>query len=280
MISNIEKYKRDLGHLISDGYQLYNAMWYECFPEKFEKELKAKGKSGSEIQEIEKKLPLFKDKYQSWYSESLAVIKFLLPDRVADFIKLYEKPEGRTDITYGNYVIADYLQGLHVYGTDYDFEKHVVVPKKEVVSPAAARPQFRQQLNILESAERRFESSLFDIKQLLLADLFDSELDAVKELNKKGFTRGAGAMAGVVLESHLTQVCENHNIKITRQTPTINDLNDLLKTNDIIEVSTWRFIQHLGDLRNKCDHKKKTDPTQQEIEELIEGVAKIAKSVF
>ena len=49
---------------------------------------------------------------------------------------------------------------------------------------------------------------------------------------------GAGAMAGVVLESHLTQVCENHNIKITKKDPTVNDLNDLLKTNDIIEVST------------------------------------------
>ena len=82
------------------------------------------------------------------------------------------------------------------------------------------------------------------------------------------------------MESHLTQLCENHNIKITKKDPRISDLDELLKTNDTIEVATWRFIQHLGDLRNKCDHRKKTDPSQQEIEELIEGVAKIAKSVF
>ena len=273
MISNIEKYKKDLEQLISDGGQLLNAMQCECFPKEFEDALtKAfKGKSKSEIQEIKKKLPSFKDKYQSWYSESLAVVKLLLPDRVADFVKLYEKPKGRKDIAYGNYVIEDYLQGLRVTRGGLEIE---------VVSPKAAIPQFQQQLNILESAQKRFESSLFDIKQLLQADLFDSELEAAKELNKKGFTRGAGAMAGVVLESHLTQVCKNHNIKITKKDPTVNDLNDLLKTNDIIEVPTWRFIQHLGDLRNKCDHKKKTDPTQQEIEELIEGVAKIAKSVF
>ena len=273
MISNIAKYKQDLEQLISDGGQLLNAMRCECFPKEFEDALikTFKGKSKSEIQEIKKKLPSFKDKYQSWYSESLAVVKLLLPDRVADFVKLYEKPKGRKDITYGNYVIEDYLQGLCVTRGGLEIK---------VVSPEAAIPQFQQQLNILESAQKRFESSLFDIKQLLQADLFDSELEAAKELNKKGFTRGAGAMAGVVLESHLTQVCENRNIKITKKAPTVNDLNDLLKTNDIIEVSTWRFIQHLGDLRNKCDHKKKTDPTQQEIEELIEGVAKIAKSVF
>ena len=53
----------------------------------------------------------------------------------------------------------------------------------------------------------------------------------------------------------------------------MNDLNDLLKTNDVIEVSTWRFIQHPEDLRNKCDHKEKTGHTQQEIEELMDGVA-------
>ncbi len=273
MISNIAKYKQDLEQLISDGGQLLNAMQCECFPKEVEDALiKAfKGKSKSEIQEIKKKFPSFEDKYQSWYSESLAVVKLLLPNRVADFVRLYEKPKGRKDITHENYVIEDYLQGLKV---SRGWEKI------EVVSPKAAIPRFKQQLSILDSTRKRFESSLFDIKQLLQADLFDSELEAAKELNKKGFTRGAGAMAGVVLESHLTQVCENHKIKITKKDPTINDLNNLLKTNDITEVSTWRFIQHLGDLRNKCDHKKKTDPTQQEIEELIEGVAKIAKSVF
>ncbi len=269
MVSNIEKYKKDLEQLISDGRRLFHTMFYECYPKEFIKAFRDKSKS--EIQEIKKKLPSFKDKYQDWYSESLVVVKLLLPDRVADFVKLYEKSKGRKDITVENYVIEDYLQGLSVTRGALEIK---------VVSPEAAVPQFKQQLNILESAQKRFESSLFNIKGLLQADLFDSELQATKELNKKGFTRGAGAMAGVVLESHLTQVCENHNIKITKKEPTINDLNELLKSNDIIEVSTWRFIQHLGDLRNKCDHKKKTDPTQQEIEELIEGVAKIAKTVF
>lgn len=271
MIPNIEKYKKDLEQLIYDGEQLLDAMQGECFPEEFESELaKIFSGSKSKIQEFKTKLPSFKDKYQSWYSESLAVVKLLLPDRAADFQRLYEKPKGRKEIRYGNYVIEDYLQGLRVTHAGLG----------EIVSPNAAIPQFQQQLNILRSAQRRFESSLFDIKQLLQADLFDSELEAAGELNKNGFTRGAGAMAGVVLESHLTQVCEKHNIKVTKRNPTINELNELLKANDVVEVSTWRFIQHLGDLRNKCDHKKKTDPTQQEIEELIEGVAKIAKSVF
>ncbi len=87
-------------------------------------------------------------------------------------------------------------------------------------------------------------------------------------------------MAGVVLEGHLTQVCSNHNITIKKINPTINDLNQLLKDNSIIETPTWRSIQHLGDLRNLCDHKKQTEPTKEEIEELIKGVDKLCKTLF
>lgn len=270
MAMNIEKYKKDLDKLISNGGVLLNAMQFECYPEEFEEQVR-KVLKGKKFIEFKKKLPSFKEKYQLWYSEALAIIKLLLPDRVDDFIKLYEKPKNRKEIKYGNYVIEDYLQGLTVTrGWD----------KEKIVGPEAAIPQFQQQLKILESAQKRFESSLFDIKQLVQADLFDSELDAARELNKKGFIRGAGAIAGIVLESHLYQVCENHKINVRKKNPTIGDLNRLLKDNDVIETKDWRFIQRLADLRNLCDHKKEKDPTQDDINELIQGVEKITKTLF
>ena len=64
----------------------------------------------------------------------------------------------------------------------------------------------QQQTEIVRAAKARFESSLFDIKATAQADLFDSEIDASAELNKNGFARGAGAIAGVVLEGHLGPV--------------------------------------------------------------------------
>lgn len=45
------------------------------------------------------------------------------------------------------------------------------------VSSKAAINLLEQQIAIVEAIKRRFESSLFDIKQLVQADLFDSELD-------------------------------------------------------------------------------------------------------
>ena len=187
MISNLEKYKKDLDQLIADGELLFNSMQKECLPEQFEEAWKKVFKT--KYKDFVKKLPSFSGKYQDWYSESLVLIKQLLPDRVSDFTKLYEKPKTkRKDITHENYTIEDHLQGLTV---TRGWEK------KKVVGPEAAIPRFEQQLNILKSVKKRFTSTLFDIKQLVQADLFDSELEAAKELNKKGFLRGAGAIACV-----------------------------------------------------------------------------------
>jgi len=132
----------------------------------------------------------------------------------------------------------------------------------------------------LKSVKTRFESSLFDIRQLVQADLFDSELEAAKELAKHKFTRAAGALAGVVLERQLAQVCENHGLKITKKNPSISDLNDILKNADVIDTPQWRFIQHLADIRNICDHSKTIEPTVEQVDDLINGVIKTCKTLF
>ncbi|AQU05233.1 hypothetical protein B1778_00360 [Dehalococcoides mccartyi] len=120
-------------------------------------------------------------------------------------------------------------------------------------------------------------NSLFDIKQIVQADLFDSELDVARELLKNGFIRAAGAVAGVVLESHLKQVCENHQLSIKETS--ISHYNEALKNKLFIEVPDWRFIQGLGDLRNLCGHKKDREPKKDEVAELIDGVDKIIKKI-
>ena len=256
MASNLETYKNDLEKLISNGQSLFLSMFDECdldVPDHVDK----------------KKLPSFHLEYQTWYSESLAVVKQLIPHREDDFVELYKKPRNRKEISVENYSIEDYLQGLSMTRGD-----------KVIVAPDAAISKFRQQREILRSAQSRFESSLFDMKQLLQADLFDSELDAATELNRKGFVRGAGAIAGVVLEGHLKEVCKNHKIQIKRRKPGISDLAEALKSEEVIDVSMMRKIQYLGDLRNLCDHKRESEPTKENVSGLIEGVSEVIKNLF
>lgn len=266
MNSNLERYKKDLTALIAKGNKLHIAIQLECFPEEIKTAKKQLGKKAKEVLED---IPSFSEDYQSWYSEAGALIKQLLPDRLSDFVRYYEKPKSRKDITFENYRIEDYLQGLRV-----------TRGSQVIVKPESAIPHFRQQLAILKSLKARFESSLFDIRQLVQADLFDSELDAAKELNRHKFTRAAGALAGVVLERHLGQVCDNHGIKVTKKVPGISDLNNALKDADIIDIVQWRFIQHLGDIRNLCGHNKKNEPKGDQVDELIAGTAKVIKTLF
>jgi hypothetical protein len=268
MASNLDRYKKDLDALLAKGERLHLAMQAENLP-RFEEAVKKE--YGDKANEVLKSLPHFAGAYQPWYSEAKVLIKQLLPDRLADFVRYYEKPKPRKDITYENYRIEDYLQGLEVTSG---------WQKEKVVGRDAAIPHFQQQLAILKSVKARFESSLFDIRQLVQADLFDSELDAANELAKNKFTRAAGALAGVVLERHLAQVCDNHGLKVTKKAPGIADLNDALKDAGVVEVPQWRFIQHLADIRNLCDHNKKTEPTTPQVDDLIAGVMKTTKTLF
>jgi hypothetical protein len=193
MSTNLERFKKDLDRLIAQGHLLDMAIVKESAEESFMKQVKA-AMPAEKIKDFLKTIPDFKSTYEAWYSESLALIRQLLPDRVGNFISMYEKPKSRKDILYSNYVIQDYMQGLTV-GTH--------------VRPVAAVPQYRQQLSMLKAAIVRFNSSLFEIKQLVQADLFDSEIEVARELQKHKFFRAAGAIAGVILEKHLQQVCED-----------------------------------------------------------------------
>ncbi|ECL0674061.1 hypothetical protein FPW95_23185, partial [Salmonella enterica] len=71
-----------------------------------------------------------------------------------------------------------------------------------------------------------------------------------------------------------------HKLKLRKAHPTISDYYQTLKDSDIIDTPTWRFIQHLGDIRNLCDHNKDREPTKVDVSELITGIEKVIKTVF
>ena len=261
MESNLDKYKKDLENLLEEGEMLLFGM-----VDDLDLYGSADPKTAEHIKKAKKLNP--KLHYEKWYTEALKVIQQIIPDRLEDFKMLY-KNEKRKKLDYLSYTVSDYIIGVVIrYGDEI------------TVNTDAAFRKFQQQISILQSAQKRFMSSLFDIKQLLQADLFDSELDTALELNKKGFLRGAGAIAGVILEKHLSQICDNHKIKISKKNPTIADFNDKLKEDGVYEIPTWRKIQHLGDLRNLCDHNKEKEPSPDDVEELINGVAKVIKTIF
>lgn len=262
MTSKFSALKGQLKNLMVQGDLLYYAMAdaQGKLPDKFK----------ADLEKNDVKLPNFVEEYDSWYSEALAVVKQLIPDRLNDFVKQY-KQDRRKEIDFLTYGISDYLLGLR---TTRGGSTHVVADQE------AAIPKMQNQRSILASAEKKFESSLFDIREVLQADIYDSELVAARDIAKRGFTRGGGAIAGVVLEKHLGHVCDMHGLKTRKKNPSISDFYQMLKEAEVIDTAKWRFIQHLGDLRNICDHGKEREPTKEDVFELVEGVEKVIKTVF
>lgn len=268
-MTRIDKFEADLNRLIRFGEELSTALLHEFNKKQFKFRSRERS-SDDDAKTIESNLPDFKQEYQLWYSETLALLKQVLPDRVDDFKSHYEYPRVRKAIRFENYVVRDYLQGLIIK----DYYEQVIV------DGSAAVPEFEQQLVILKSAKSTFRSSLFDIRTILQADLFDTEIESAQAFLKAGFLRPAGAICGVVIEKHLKQVCENHKLSIRKKHPTISDFNDTLKSGNVIEVSQWRLIQYLADIRNICSHNKGEEPKKEQVEDLIARTKIVLKTIF
>lgn len=268
-VTNLEKYRKDLDQLLEEAKAVQTSLHYSAYGHEafYDALLKRFENDREEADARIERIKPFATAYQHWYSEALPLVRQLLPDRLNDFIKLYEKPKSRKSIDFESYRIEDACQGLRT-----TFGGTVQADTKSAI------PLLTQQIAIVEAVKRRFDSSLFDIKQLVQADVFDSELGGAQELLKNKFARAAGAIAGVVLEGHLKQVCDNHSLP--KKSGTIAVLNDTLKAANVIELSQYRQIQYLGDLRNKCGHRNATEPTVEEVEDLINGVAKAIKTIF
>jgi hypothetical protein len=216
----------------------------------------------------------FTEAYQRWYTPALKLVSLLGKDRLDEFCNYYLANPSRGQLTSSTYVIQDYVSGVepaHTTATRMtgtDFNSRSVIASK-----------FESQFSLLKSLSTRIDSVLSDVTGHLLAELQDEELKVASQLVEVNL-RAAGAVAGVVLEGHLQRVAANHGIIIPKKNPSVADLNDPLKANNVYDLITWRKIQHLADIRNYCDHKKEREPTEEEVTDLITGTDRIIKTIF
>ncbi len=211
----------------------------------------------------------FQHDYQRWYTKALKAVASLAPDRHAEFRSYYEVDPKRKSLGYGTYVVQDYLKGVAPNSYRYpDFDTREQVVKC-----------FFNQLAILNAIGERVDSVLANIEGELYAEIQDGEVAVARQLAKVSL-RAAGALVGVLIEGHLQKVAQAHGLKIGKKNPTIADLNDPLKAASVIDTPAWRKISFLADVRNLCSHKKDTEPTKQQVEELIQGAEWLTKNVF
>ena len=266
MAANIDRFKADLSGVIERG----RVMLADLSLRAHERDRKL---TPEEKREQKQYGGAFERDYQRWFTEVSALLHQVLPARAPEFDAQYHPDSRRKAVDGTGFTIQDWMLGRRAATNAYD-------GTRSFDDLAAAAMRFHAQLEILIAAGARFESSLMEVRQVLQADIFDSELDASRELQRNGYARAAGVLAGVVLEGHLAAVCASRQLTVKKKSPTIGDLNDVLKDGLAIDVPTWRFIQRLGDIRNICGHRKSREPTKEEVEQLIAGTERITKTLY
>lgn len=206
----------------------------------------------------------FAIRYQKWYTKSLILLNALLPERKDEFISLYSPNQKRKELNLLTYTISDAISGI----------------SRGNANPLSAISLIQRQINIIKSVKTVIDSKIRDIRQLIENDVFEDELASAKYLLSKGFNRSSGAICGVLLEKHLKAMLASRNLSPSKKDPSINDLNSELYKNGVIDGAQNKFLLFLGDLRNKCDHHKSSEPTKEEITDLIDGTNKVIKTYY
>jgi len=269
-VKTTEEIKKDLQKLYETGKNILAIQTSNS-------ESKSTNKKGKSNKDEEKDIfSALQLSYNNWYTASLRLIKLLIPERYNDFVSYY-KVEKRKQNYFNTleYTISDYLINSHgapklIYMPDDD----------EFDETETFCIKFQNQLAILNSCIENIDTTLFNIENLLQYNLYKSEIEVANDLLVNGFIRPAGALAGVILESHLKGLCKIHNIIFNKKHISINDCNDKLKSENVLDVVEYKKIQHLASIRNLCDHSGEREPKKDEVRDLIIDVEKIIARII
>ncbi len=130
-------------------------------------------------------------------------------------------------------------------------------------------PKFIKQYALLSAFKDDYEHGyLISLKNLIEADIFDTELEQAKELLISKYKLAAAVIAGIVLETALRSLCDKINIPHGKLTK----MNDDLTKAGIYNKFQHKSITALADIRNSAAHGKDSEFTHDNVENMIRDI--------
>jgi hypothetical protein len=122
---------------------------------------------------------------------------------------------------------------------------------------------------IFDAAKEDFEGGyLSSLKQLVQAEVFESELDQAQELLNNGYKLASAVIAGVVLETALRDLCSSNDIPHGK----LDIMNSQLAKTGIYSKLQQKQITALADIRNSAAHGKPELFTEQDVKNMIRDI--------
>lgn len=126
---------------------------------------------------------------------------------------------------------------------------------------------------VFMAAREDFEGGyLISVRNLVQAELAESELDQARELLQSGYISAAAVVAGVVLETTLRTLCDRHSIDHGKLDKMNADLAKAGQYNALVQ----KRITALAAVRNSAAHGKTAEFQRSDVESMIGEVERLA----
>jgi hypothetical protein len=129
--------------------------------------------------------------------------------------------------------------------------------------------RFQRMRAVLAAASDDYKGGfLIAIKNLIQAEVFDSELEQAEELLDNGYKLAAAVIAGVVLETTLRDLCSREGIPHGK----LDKMNADLTKAGLYNKLQQKRITALADIRNSAAHGKPEEFSEQDVTNMIRDI--------
>ena len=134
----------------------------------------------------------------------------------------------------------------------------------------------RQQAVLLAAKDDYEGGYLNKIRDLIQAEVFESELEQAEELLHTGYLTPAAVIAGTVLETTLRQMCLDKQIAIGK----LDKMNADLAKAGVYNSLVQKQITALAGIRHSAAHGKAGDYGRDDVSNMIREVRRFASKVL
>jgi len=127
-------------------------------------------------------------------------------------------------------------------------------------------------LSILDSLEEDIKNGyLFDIKNLISAEVFDDFLEMAEHLLENNYKDPAASLGGAVLENCLKEIAVNNNVKL-KESENLNSLNQKCTDAKLYNKLMRKKVQSYIDIRNYADHGEFSEYSKDDVKDMLRGI--------
>jgi hypothetical protein len=143
------------------------------------------------------------------------------------------------------------------------------IEAEKVNSYESSSDAFKRMKSVFIAAMDDYKGGyLTSIKNLIQADVFDSELEQAEELLSNGYKLASAVIAGVVLETALRDLCGRESIS----TGKLDKMNADLTKAGIYNKLQQKRITALADIRNSAAHGKPDEFSEGDVTTMIRDI--------